>query len=255
MEIRILGAHVTEIASAKTTALVIDGTLALDAGSLCSGLTLEDQRKLKAILLTHYHYDHVKDLPVIGMNFAYHGCLDVYGTTAVFEALSTHLLDGKLYPNFLEWPDLQPALNFIRLEEYGRIAIDGYSVMALPVPHGVPSVGFQVTSPEGKSLFFTGDTAGGLSNCWEHASPDVLVTEMSWPQKMEAWARKTTHLSPQILKADLLEFRRLKGYLPRTVLIHLDPAHESEIAAEVAEIARELDASIALGREGMLVSI
>jgi len=255
MEVRILGAHVTEIAGARPTALVIDETLALDAGSLCSGLTLEDQRKLRAVLITHYHYDHVKDLPMIGMNFAYYGCLAVYGSAAVFEALSTHLLDGKLYPNFLQWPDPQPALKFIKLGEYESITIAGYSVMALPVPHGVPTVGFHVTSPEGKSVFFTGDTAGGLSGCWEHISPGLFITEMSWPQKMEPWARKTTHLSPQILKADLEEFRRLKGYLPRTVLIHLDPAQESQVAAEVAEIARELDASIALGREGMVVSV
>ena len=52
-----------------------------------------------------------------------------------------------------------------------------------------------------------------------------------------------------------MEFRKLKGYVPRTVLIHLDPAHESEVAAEVAEIAQELGASITLGREGMTVSV
>jgi len=255
MEVRILGAHATEIANAKPTALVIDGILALDAGSLCSGLTRQDQRKLKAVLITHYHYDHVKDLPIIGMNFAYHGCLDVYGTAEVFEALSTHLLDGKLYPNFLEWPDVQPSLNFITVEEHERINIEGYGVMVLPVPHGVPTVGYQVTSPEGKSLFFTGDTAGGLSGCWEYVSPELFITEMSWPQEMEAWARRTTHLSPQLLRTELLEFRKLKGYVPRTVLIHLDQAHESEVAAEVAEIARELGASIILGREGMTVSV
>jgi hypothetical protein len=39
------------------------------------------------------------------------------------------------------------------------------------------------------------------------------------------------------------------------VLIHLDTAHESEVAAEVAEIAQELAASITLGREGMTVSV
>jgi ribonuclease BN (tRNA processing enzyme) len=255
VEVQILGAHVTEIANAKPTALVIDDILALDAGSLCAGLTLHDQRKLKAVLITHYHYDHVKDLPIIGMNFAYHGCLDVYGTAEVFEALSTHLLDGKLYPNFLEWPDAQPSLNFITIEEREHVNVEGYDVMALPVPHGVPAVGFQVASPEGRSLFFTGDTAGGLSGCWEHVSPQLFITEMSWPQEMEAWARKTTHLSPQLLRTELVGFRKLKGYIPRTVLIHLDQAHESTVAAEVAEIARELGASITLGREGMTVSV
>jgi ribonuclease BN (tRNA processing enzyme) len=255
MEVRILGAHATEIADAKPTALVIDGTLALDAGSLCSSLTLLDQRKLKAILITHHHYDHVKDLPMIGMNFAHYGSLDVYSTAAVFETLSTHLLDGQLYPNFREWPELQPALNLIKLEEYQRVTVAGYGVEALPVPHGVPAVGFHITSPEGKSLFFTGDTAGGLSGCWSHISPEVLITEMTWPQEMEASAKRTTHLSPQLLRTDLVEFRRLKGYLPRIVLIHLDPARESQVAAEVAEVAHELGASITLGWEGMTVSV
>lgn len=255
MKVRILGAHLTEIASAKPTALVVDSILALDAGSLCSALTMDEQRKLRGVFITHYHYDHVRDLPLIGMNLAYRGCLNVYGTAATFDALSTHLLDGKLYPNFREWPESHPSLQFITLEGHARVAVEGYTVVALPVPHGVPSVGFQVISPEGRSLFFTGDTGGGLSSCWEHASPDLLITEMTWPRQMEAWAKRTTHLSPQLLRTELLEFRRLKGYVPRTVLVHLDPASESEVSAEVAEIAQELGVSITLGQEGMLVTV
>ncbi len=255
MEVRILGAHQTEIGDARPTALVIDGLLAVDAGSLCSGLTLPDQRRLKALLITHQHYDHVKDLPMIGLNLAYHGCLEVYGTGALFEALSTHLLDGQLYPNFLDWPPGRPSLRFNRIEEYGRFDVEGYSVLALPVPHSVPSVGFQVTSPGGGSLFFTGDTGGGLSHCWQHIAPDLLVTELTFPGAMEDLARRKTHLSPPQLKAELLDFRRAKGYVPRVLLIHLDPAQEAAVASEVAGIARDLDASITLGREGMTVTV
>lgn len=255
MEIQILGAHTTEITSLKPTSLVIDEFLALDAGSLCSSLTLSDQRKLRAILITHYHYDHVKDIPIIAMNFAYYGKVDIYSTTPVFEAISTRLLDGKLYPNFLEWPEPQPSLNFITMEAYERTNINGYCVVAIPVPHSAPAVGFQLTSPGGSTLFYTGDTGGNLSACWEHTSPDLLITEMSLPQKMESLARKSTHLSPQLLKAELIEFRRIKGYMPRIVLVHLGAFYESEIVAEVTEIARELDINITLGREGMRITV
>ena len=40
---------------------------------------------------------------------------------------------------------------------------------------------------------------------------------------------------PQMLKAELLQFRKVKGYLPPTLLIHIDPSLESEIEKEVAE--------------------
>lgn len=255
MEIEILGAHLTEIASAKPTALLVDGVLAVDAGSLCSNLSLPAQQKLKAILITHCHYDHVRDIPLLAMNLARRGSIEIYSIPPTFEVLSGHLLDGKMYPNFLEWPEDRPALRFVALEPYELTNINGYSVLAIPVPHGVPTVGFQVSSPEGKKLFYTGDATVGLSACWEYVSPDLLITELSMPQCMEEWARKVGHLTPNLLKEELLQFRQIKGYIPPIILIHLDPALEDEIEKEVYEVAQELGANITLGREGMKVQL
>ena len=255
MEIEILGAHMTETASAKPTALLIDGVLAIDAGSLCSNLSLPAQRKLKAILLTHCHYDHVRDIPLLAMNVSGQGSIEIHSIPSTFEVLSSHLLDSKMYPDFLKWPEELPALKFITIEPYDLTNISGYSVMAVPVPHGVPTVGFQVSSPGGKKLFYTGDATVGLSACWEYVSPDLLITELSLPQRMEDWARKVGHLAPNLLKEELLQFRKIKGYLPPTILIHLSPSMEDEIEREIAEVARELGASITLGREGMKVQL
>src|SRR4030042_231096 len=242
MEIEVLGAHSTEVTGARRSALVIDEVLALDAGSLCPSLPLSAQQKLKAVLLTHYHYDHIRDIPMLAMNLSYHGVLPVYSIPPVFEVLSTHLINGKIYPNFLEWPEGQPTLRFTTIEPYKLTNIAGYSVLAVPVPHSVPTVGFQITSPQGKKLFYTGDTGVGLSTCWEYVSPDLLITELSLPQKMEEWARKVGHLTPQFLKAELMQFRKVKGYLPPTLLIHLNPSLESEVEKEVAEVGRALQA-------------
>jgi ribonuclease BN (tRNA processing enzyme) len=244
-----------ETADARLSSLVIDEVLALDAGGLSSGLSSQDQQKLKAILLTHYHYDHIRDIPAIGMNFSVWGTIEIYSTPPVFEALSSHLVNGKLYPNFLEWPTERPAIKFIAIEPHRPIQIGEYNVLALPVSHSVPTVGYQVASPDGKKVFYTGDTGVGLSACWEHVSPDLLVTEVSMPQMLEERAREIGHLTPQLLRSELQQFLKLKGYLPPIIIIHINPYLEKETERELAEVAQGLEATITLGREGMRIHL
>ncbi|UCH43884.1 MAG: MBL fold metallo-hydrolase [Dehalococcoidales bacterium] len=47
---------------------MVDNILALDAGAITSSLSLADQQKIQAILLTHQHYDHIRDIPTVAMN-------------------------------------------------------------------------------------------------------------------------------------------------------------------------------------------
>ena len=179
MQIKILGAHATETASTKTMSLLVDDIIALDAGSLSSSLTLEEQLRLKAVLLTHQHYDHTKDIPMVAMNFVYRGTLPIYATKRVQDILSSHLLDGAIYPSFLEWPEEQPAAKFVALRPDEALTIEGYNILRGPVCHSVESLGFQVTSPEGKTLCYTGDTGPGLTQCWNKVTLDLLITEVS----------------------------------------------------------------------------
>ena len=52
MKIRFLGAHNTETSTAGLMCLLLDGEIALDAGSLTSKLSLQQQLALKAVLFT-----------------------------------------------------------------------------------------------------------------------------------------------------------------------------------------------------------
>lgn len=63
MRIRFLGAHNTETLTTRLSGLLVDQALALDAGSLTASLTLSQQLSLKGVLLTHQHYDHIRDIP------------------------------------------------------------------------------------------------------------------------------------------------------------------------------------------------
>lgn len=256
MNIRLLGAHNCESESTKLTSLLIDDILAIDAGAISSSLSFEAQQKIKAILLTHHHYDHVRDIPVLAMNLFLHGARTaVYSIPAVHDVVTTHLLDDEIYPNFHQRPRRNPTISFNIIEPLKPELIEGYSVLAVPVSHSVPAVGYQLTSPDGKIVFHTGDTGPGLANCWKHVSPQLLIIEVTTPDRYKEEMAEAGHLSPSLLKEELISFREIKGYLPRVVAVHMNPALEKEIAAEVAAVEREVDGSITMGYEGMEVSL
>lgn len=256
MNIKLLGAHNCESQQTRFATLLIDETLALDAGGLTSSLSFPAQQKLKAILLTHQHYDHTRDILALAMNLYLSGyTINIYSSLPVYDALTAHLFDGKLYPNFLELPQENPTVKFTVLEPLKTKQIEGYSILTVPVNHSVPTVGYQITSPDNKVLFYTGDTGPGLTDCWKQVSPQLLIIELTASNRFEEFGRKNRHFTPKLLKQELVTFRELKGYLPKVVTVHMNPELEKEIKAEIAIVADELNNPITLGYEGMKLNL
>jgi glyoxylase-like metal-dependent hydrolase (beta-lactamase superfamily II) len=71
LEVRILGAHSGEAKGLRMSSILVDGVLALDAGGLTSNLSLSEQQKIRAVLITHHHFDHSRDLVTLAANGAY----------------------------------------------------------------------------------------------------------------------------------------------------------------------------------------
>ncbi len=252
MNIQLLGVHNCESQNTKLTSLLIDDILVIDAGGLTSSLSFPAQQKLKAILLTHQHYDHIRDVPAITFNFAMaNAAIDIYSILPVYETLTAHLLNGKLYPKFLGWPQENPKINFTVIEPYKTKQIEGYSILPISVNHSVPTVGYQITSPDGKVVFYTGDTGPGLASCWENVSPQLLIIEVTATNRYEEFAKESGHLTPTLLKQELNSFRELKGYLPQVVVVHINPGLEEETKAEIAAVAEDLNHPLSVGYEGM----
>ena len=256
MEIRILGAHNVESVNTRLTSLLVDGVLAVDAGALTSSLTFPEQEKVSSILLTHCHYDHVRDVAAIALNNTYfRKTIKVYSQASTLEALSNNILNGIIYPDFTEKPSERPSLKFYPLELYKVTDVDGYKVMALPEKHAVPAVGYQISSKEGKSFFYSGDTGPGLSSCWAHISPQLLIIDVTMPNGLEEHAIPAGHLTPRLLGEELAQFKKVKGYLPPVVIIHLATLFEGQIKEEAEQLAKELGTKITLGHEGMKLKV
>ena len=256
MNIRILGAHNCESVTTKFVCLLIDDTLALDAGGLTSSLSISEQKELKAILLTHQHYDHIRDVPAIAVNLCLQGAsIEVYCPPAVCASIEKHIFNDRIYPKFQELPKEKPTVRFTLITPYEPASIDGYEILAIPVNHGSTTVGYQVTSPEGKTMFYTADTGPGISDCWQYLSPRLLIVDVTVPDRYEKFAINTGHLTPGLLYTELIKFRELKGYLPQVIAVHMNPALEQEIKEEVAGVAESLNTIITVAHGGMQLNM
>ena len=252
MIIRFLGAHNAESRDTRLVSILIDDVLAVDAGCLASELTFSEQEKIKAILLSHGHYDHIRDIPAFAFNNLGH-TTKIFATPHTLKILSSHLADGVIYPEFTKKIPLfleKPSLKYVALEPFNPLDIEGYQVMTLPVNHTIRAVGFEITSPDGKKVFYTGDTGPGLSALWKNVSPQLIIVDLTFPNRLENRAKNSAHLCPKMLKKELIEFRRVKGYFPQIILIHLSPRLEDEIRGEVEKVAKELKHAIGIACEG-----
>ena len=116
-------------------------------------------------------------------------------------------------------------------------------------------MGFEITSKDGKKVFYSGDTGLGLSALWEHISPDLIIVETTFPNRLENRAINSKHLCPKLLKKELKEMRNFKEDYPKVVLVHLSPKDEEEIKKEVKEVSKELNLPIDIASEGDIIEL
>jgi ribonuclease BN (tRNA processing enzyme) len=254
--VRCLGTHNAESKNTRLASLLIDDQLALDAGNLTTDLSFPEQEKIKAILLTHGHYDHIRCVPAFAFNNACEKT-KVYGLPQTLEILSTHLVDGVIYPEFsVNNPICETqSLEFIEIEVYKPIEVEGYQVLAVPVTHTLDAVGYEITAKDGKRVFYSGDTGKGISDIWNHISPDLVFIEVTFPNKLENIAKNSVHLCPKYLHEELKQLHKIKGTIPKVVILHMTPKYEREIKKEVKEIAKELNIIIDFANEGDKITV
>ena len=164
-------------------------------------------------------------------------------------------MDGALYPAFTrrptpEAPRLRLRTAWPLVEEH----VSGYRVLPVAVSHSVPALGYQVESPDGRRLFYSGDTTAGLSRAWGALDPHLMAIEVTWPNRMEQRAM-AGHLTPGLLRRELEAYRAQKGALPPVLAVHLNAECETELRAELAEVARALQADITPAEEGMVLEV
>lgn len=239
MDLRVVGCHGGETPRHRTSAFVVDGTLAIDAGSLTSGLSLKDQNRLTACVISHAHLDHIRDLATIADNRLQAGAdtLQVGATRPTIDALKKHFFNDIIWPDFTALPKGEsPAIRFVELDIEKPVQLGGFQVRAIEVNHTIDTAGFIITGQDG-SLAYSGDT-GPTERLWEllNHTPDLkaLLCEVSFPNVEQALATASGHHTPQTLAADLVKLVKPKDI--STLLYHIKPVFQAEVEREIAAL-------------------
>jgi ribonuclease BN (tRNA processing enzyme) len=223
------------------TSFLIDDRVAIDAGAITRALTIEEQRLVRHVLITHTHMDHTNTLPFLIENSF--GSSDepvsIFCTKRVLAGVRRHLFNNDTWPDFTRIPDhLYPSVRFQEIEIEMPFIIDNLpggplEVTAVEVNHIVPTTGLLVRQGT-SSIIFTSDT-GPTSRIWEvaNASEDLaaIITEVSFPNRMQDVADVSLHLTPQTLNTEL---SKLDRQIP-VYLYHFKPPYVEELRAELAK--------------------
>lgn len=255
MQLRVVGCHGGETPKHRTCAFLLDERLAIDAGSLTSGLDLPLQTKLEAVLVSHVHLDHIRDLATIADNRAQYGCkpLQVIGTKATIDLLKRHFFNDLLWPDFAAIPSKkEPTIAYRVLELEMRTEIAGFGVKAIAVSHTIDTCAF-VVDKKGAAIAYSGDT-GPTDRLWQVLSAEkdlrALLMEVSFPNEAQRLATLSGHHTPQTLIEDLKKYARPKD-LP-TLLYHIKPVFQAEVEKQCAKL-KGVDLSVLTLGEQLLL--
>jgi 3',5'-cyclic-nucleotide phosphodiesterase len=239
VQLRVIGCHGGETLKHRTSAFLLDDRISIDAGSLTSGLDLKLQCKLEAVLVSHAHLDHIRDLATIADNRAQYGCapLLVVSTKPTLDVLKRHFFNGLLWPDFTQIPSKkEPTIRYRALEPEVRTEIAGYGVRAISVTHTIDTCAF-IVDKAGAAVAYSGDT-GPTDRLWQALNEEKdlrgLLMEVSFPNEQQRVATLSGHHTPQTLLPDLKKYKRPKD-LP-TLLYHIKPAFQATVEKECAKL-------------------
>jgi ribonuclease BN (tRNA processing enzyme) len=222
----------------RLTCFLIDDSVAVDAGSIAIALSDEQRGKVRDIIITHPHMDHIASLPIF-IDDLYPSLkqpMRVHATPEVISLLERDVFNWNVYPRFSELKNnYGPVMEYVPIP-FGRpFSVAHLNVMAVSVNHIVPTVGL-VVSDGRSSVAFSSDTAE-TEEFWKLVNDvkqlDALLIEASFPNRLAKLAEVSRHFTPASLGQEL---KKLTHNGMDIMAVHLKPSYRAEIIRQLDEL-------------------
>jgi ribonuclease BN (tRNA processing enzyme) len=218
------------------TSFLINDTLAIDAGSLGFVRKPGEQARIKHVLLSHSHMDHLASLPILLENvYGDPTVVTVHASEWVLNCLQSDLFNDRLWPDFIRLSRKGEALlNTAVLNPFVPVHLDGLTITPVPVDHVVPTFGF-IVEDGSVAVAISGDT-GPTEEIWRRANalPNLkaVFLEVAFPNAMAGLAATAKHHTPRSA-AD--EIRKLRLPVP-VFAYHIKARFREQVVKELQEL-------------------
>jgi ribonuclease BN (tRNA processing enzyme) len=237
-----------------TCGFLVNDSVLIDAGTIGSRLDLAEQKRIRHVLLSHLHFDHIKDLPMLADNLVGEEgpAVEVTSIPEVLKGLGAHIFNGEVYPDFFRLPSPdRPVFQSRSLWSGTQSSLDRLRVTPIPVNHLVPTVGFLIDDGT-VSFAYSGDTYV-TEEFWRVASQQrnlkALLVETSFPEQEIELARVSKHLTPRLLADELRKFDRPD--VP-VYVYHMKPRFRGQIIRELNALGRR---NLTVLEEGQTITL
>lgn len=239
MKINIVGSAVDSAFPGQQFAAsyVINGCLAIDAGSIGFQSSVDTQRKIRDVFLSHGHMDHIASLPMFLDNVHQPGpdFVRIHALPETLDSLRKDVFNDRIWPDLVRiCQEESPFMKLCPIQIGDTVTAGDLRVTAIALDHVVPTIGF-IASDSGGSVAFVSDTAP-LDSIWDvlNGIPDLkaLFLEAAFPTRMAWLATKAKHLTPTLFAEGC---QKLKHRIP-IIAVHIKPAFYDEILSEFATL-------------------
>jgi ribonuclease BN (tRNA processing enzyme) len=235
MKLRILGCSGGIGGDLRTTSMILDDDVLIDAGTGVGDLSVSELALIDHIFITHSHLDHITSVPFLldTVSSFRDRPVTLYATRPTLDALRQHIFNWKIWPDFSVIPDQQnPALRYRAIEVGETIDLEGRRITAVPAHHVVPAVGYRIDSGAA-SLVYTGDTTSNealwpVVNAMDNLR--YLIIETALSDREHDLAVVSKHLCPSLLAEELKQLT----LAPEIYISHLKPREAEVIMDEIA---------------------
>jgi ribonuclease BN (tRNA processing enzyme) len=222
----------------RLSCFVVDGRVAIDAGSIAVGLSDDERRAVRDIVVTHPHMDHIATLPIfVDDLFAFlEEPVRVHATAEVCELLARDVFNGTVYPPFQNFDNGRtPVMRFVPFRAGEEVRVAHLRLKAAPVTHIVPTVGLVISDGE-RTVAFSSDTSA-TEEFWHlvnrEPKVDALLIEASFPNALAKLAEASGHLTPEALSRELC---KLSHRDIEILAMHLKPSFRLRLIEELAAL-------------------
>jgi ribonuclease BN (tRNA processing enzyme) len=237
MKLKVLGCSGGIGSGMRTTSLLLDEDILIDAGTGVGDLSFDELMKIDHVFVTHSHLDHTTSIPFLvdTVGFFREKPVTVHALEKTIQILRDHMFNWKLWPDFSVIPNAEnPAMRFLPFAVGETLEFGGRKITPVPANHVVPAVGFHLDSGQG-SLVFSGDTTVNDA-LWEVVNRignlRYLIIETAFCNREQDLAVAAKHFCPSMLAEEL---KKLK--VPAEIYVtHLKPG---EVELTMMEIERD----------------